>query len=199
MSINPNPILRRIRAQDITSEFDGARNTLAYREVLARIQSLGEDNPILYGGALRDLFCGKTPKDLDVSIHRDDIHAATRSQMKINGYTIDAMLKPEPVNLAEQALSADAPINAIAMNKYGTVLAHPQFIDHARKGIYAIREDLTATHVAYSLLRLHRLQEKHTDWTLQFGDTEKLIKAVDIFKSITGKQNVDNILQAAYP
>jgi phosphoribosyl-dephospho-CoA transferase len=68
--------------------------------------------------------------------------------------------------IRERVLRSDAPINAIAMSADGKVLAHPDFVRHAKDGVYEIREDLNNNQYNAARTRYERLSKAYPDWAL---------------------------------
>jgi hypothetical protein len=66
----------------------------------------------------------------------DRTHAWGKIEFDYQGKLVDLFMTTVDYNLQSKALESDAPINSIAMNSEGRVLAHPQFKNHARHKIY---------------------------------------------------------------
>lgn len=161
-------------------------------------------NPILHGGALRDIYLGLTPRDYDIFVSEpfetappaalrverrvplvgslslvwetqaakppcfEDDEIALRAQrirterreFDLAGTKVDVNYRSNVQTLNEAASYGDAPINAIAMNESGRIMAHRDFIDHAGQKLYLIGSGLSATQARRTLERAHRIAER---------------------------------------
>lgn len=173
-----------IQPVDLTEHFATAVND--YRECTLWFRALSihknMEGAVLYGGALRDIFLGQKPADYDVDAGGYcEVSAASYDPEKgrfisTEGYhTLDLKYVENPKSLEEKALEGDAPINSIAMDVKGRVLAHPKFAEHASKGIYEVRKDLSESETKRAVRRFDRLRERYPDWELHSEDPVRTI------------------------
>ncbi len=168
MSFGNNSIEQNIEAVDLTTAFIKAVGNENYQNLLALINWLktkGYEEPVLYGGALRDIYIGQfNPKDYDFEV------TGSQHMMKIDpAFLLDISVRKYKMfssKADERALRADAPINGIAMNEEGKIFAHPLFEEHASMGIYATRQDLNEKGKKVSRERFFQLRRKYPHWTL---------------------------------
>jgi len=157
------------------------------------VRSLGTDNVVLTGGALRDHLCGKQVKDLDLFVFGDDVPWTQLVERLANaweltmesdteGYTpgvssITNFELPdcdEPVNLMRSPLldkesvirRCDFGLCQIGMGTDGVVWVTEAFVDDcANKTFTFIPTEFTREDA--SRTRWQRLREKYPDYTLK--------------------------------
>lgn len=171
-----------IQPVDLTDHFAAAVKGYDSLKLWFRALSIDKDmeGAVLYGGALRDIYLGHPPRDYDVDAGGYcQVSAASYDPEKgrfisTEGYhTLDLKYVETPKSLQEKALEGDAPINSIAMDTDGRILAHPKFEEHATNGIYEIRDDLSESETKRAIRRFDRLHERYPDWQLRSEDPQK--------------------------
>lgn len=164
-----NSIERGVRPVDITDEFREAAGEDAYNELRAMLAGIeGGTERVLHGTALRDLFIGLIdPTFYDIEATNKDSRVSEivkEDRVTPCGTGIELIKIPQSFDrdeVWERALRADAPINAVAMGTDGDVMAHPDFMRHAQKMIYAIRNDLEGEARTAAVERYHRIRRRY--------------------------------------
>jgi hypothetical protein len=164
-------VIPDIEPIDITSAFNiKAQDDLAkFSAVLETLEKLGYKSAVLYGGALRDIYLGGSFRDLDVYAtnpkNRERFLPSCRTILDIEGLETDVMegsdFKAEWI-----AVCGDAPINSLAMDRSGRILAHPQFQTHAAQQLFEI-QPMDYHDTARSVRRFKKLQERYPDMTFK--------------------------------
>jgi hypothetical protein len=104
------------------------------------IPTQGEDAEL--GNAYKNFLQQAIPtidKIDDIHLDRDVRDGAVfiGAQFEFQGRKISLAVDPRNESFETSALFADAPLNCIGMNADGKIIAHVDFEDHARSGIYA--------------------------------------------------------------
>ena len=137
------------------------------RKIVNWLESRGYQNPVLYGGALRDLYIGThEPKDYDFEVNACDIEKPKSAMIKLDIHRRGNHRSDQFESPKDRALRADAPINAISLGLDGRVYAHPNFLEHVKEKVYAVRADLNRKQYDASLKRFNTLSTKYPDWHL---------------------------------
>lgn len=164
-----NSIEHGVRPVVITADFREAAGEAAYKELKAMLAGIeGGIDPVLHGTALRDLFIGLIkPAFYDIEATNRSARASDIVKQDLVtecGTGIEFIKIPQSFDrdeVWERALRADAPINAVAMGLDGHVMAHPDFMRHAQRGIYLIRGDLEKEARGAALDRYHRIRRRY--------------------------------------
>ena len=134
-----------------------------FYDIITELKGHGFSNPIIHGGALRDAYIGKRPRDIDLTLSWADFGLAEtqfkatrkfdrtlRKAMTIKGefiifqdgklegieYPLDCKTIDRSISAKDITLWSDATINAIAMGGDCKVFAHPKFEHDANELIY---------------------------------------------------------------
>jgi hypothetical protein len=170
MSYGNNPIEKNVNAVDITEAFTravGRTKMEKLKKIVRWLESCGYKNPVLYGGALRDLYIGKlSPKDYDFEVNACDIATPLLDFVTLDIHHRGNCRSRQNEHPGLRALRADAPINAVSLGTNGRIYAHPDFLEHTDDKVYAIREDLNSIRYNASLKRFDRILKKYPDMIL---------------------------------
>jgi hypothetical protein len=116
-----------------------------------------------------DISQGRTYKEFDVTMK-------AKYQTQGAGIKdIDLCFCDRELKVEGLAVSGDAPINSIAMDRNGNIYAHPDFEDHARKLVYS------------SLLRKNAYHVSENDKFSQLPDQENRARAMERLESLSQK------------
>jgi len=180
MSYNENPIEKDTETLDFTDSFINAVGKDKYDslfKIMTWLSQKGYQKPVLFGGALRDLYIGERfPKDYDVEVSRLRFQNGSETDRIVQrlGSGNTSLLLDLTNRFKDnfrhktqvRVLRSDAPISAIAMNETGKILAHPRFEADASNKIFRIREDLDAPLQSQSITRFFKLRAVYPDLTL---------------------------------
>lgn len=93
----------------------------------------------------------------DVEHTTDKNHCWTKIEFEYEDRKIDLFMTTWPYDLASKAMESDAPINSIAMDSSGKIMAHPQFAAHAQNKIYSSHDHID---VDFAASRYEHLRQK---------------------------------------
>ena len=169
MSYSNNPTESGAPVVDITADFIRAVGEKKYeklKKILRYLRNKNATNPILYGEALRDLYLGQHVPDT--------YHFRTDKKIEVSSFARNHLTYVFSIRgttrgkdiLRREPLIASVPINGIAMNLLGTVVAHPLFQGHAKGLIYKPSDDLTKAQRDEAFKRFFAAAEIYPDLKL---------------------------------